>query len=84
MAPEDHVRSKRLMASMSNEFFRTMVDEGLQHQYMINTLQYNHGGGNYSEVSQVSGIDKTDWSWTALFGDYDVDGLKDLYVNQWH
>ncbi|MFT6871964.1 MAG: hypothetical protein ACJAVN_000969 [Roseivirga sp.] len=80
MAPEDHVRSKRLMASMSNEFFRTMVDEGLQHQYMINTLQYNHGGGNYSEVSQVSGIDKTDWSWTALFGDYDVDGLKDLYV----
>lgn len=80
MAPEDHVRSKRLMASMSNEFFRTMVDEGLQHQYMINTLQYNHGGGNYSEVSQVSGIDKTDWSWTALFGDYDADGLKDLYI----
>ncbi|MBO3697037.1 VCBS repeat-containing protein [Fabibacter sp. E12] len=80
MAPEDHVRSKRLMASMSNEFFRTMVDQGLQHQYMINSLQYNHGDGNFSEVSQVSGIDKTDWSWTALFGDYNADGLKDLYI----
>lgn len=80
MAPEDHVRSKRLMASMSNEFFRTMVDEGLQHQYMINTLQYNHGNGSFSEVSQVSGIDKSDWSWTALFGDYNADGLKDLFI----
>lgn len=80
MAPEDHVRSKRLMAAMSNDVFRTMVDQGYQHQYMINTLQYNHGKGNFSEVSQVSGIDKTDWSWTALFGDYDADGLKDLYV----
>lgn len=80
MAPEDHVRSKRLMAAMSNDVFRTMVNQGYQHQYMINTLQYNHGKGNFSEVSQVSGISKTDWSWTALFGDYDVDGLKDLYV----
>ena len=80
MAPEDHVRSKKLMASMSNEVFRTMVDEGLQYQYMINTLQYNHGEGAYSEISQLSGINKTDWSWTALFQDFDNDGLKDLYV----
>ena len=80
MAPEDHVRSKRLMASMSNEVFRTMVKEGLQHQYMLNTLQYNHGGGNFSEIGQLSGISKTDWSWTALFGDYDADGMKDLFV----
>ena len=80
MAPEDHVRSKRLMASMSNEAFRTMVDGGLQHQYMLNTLQYNHGEGLFSEVAQLSGINKTDWSWTALFGDYDADGKKDLFV----
>ena len=80
MAPEDHVRSKRLMASMSNEAFRTMVDGGLQRQYMLNTLQYNHGEGLFSEVAQLSGINKTDWSWTALFGDYDIDGKKDLFV----
>ncbi|MFY0594491.1 FG-GAP repeat domain-containing protein [Roseivirga sp.] len=80
MAPEDHVRSKRLMAAMSNDVFWTMVDQGYQHQYMVNTLQYNHGKGNFSEVSQLAGISKTDWSWTALFGDYDADGLKDLFV----
>ncbi len=80
MAPEDHVRSKRLMAAMSNDVFRTMVKQGYHHQYMINTMQYNHGKGDFSEIAQVSGINKTDWSWTALFGDYDADGLKDLYV----
>lgn len=80
MAPEDHVRSKKLMASMSNEVFRTMVAEGLQYQYMINTLQYNHGKGLFSEVSQLAGINKTDWSWTALFQDFDNDGMKDLFV----
>lgn len=81
MAPEDHVRSKKLMASMSNEYFRTMVNQGLNYQYMINTLQYNHGNGSFSEVSQLAGLNKTDWSWTALFEDFNNDGLKDLFVS---
>lgn len=80
MAPESHERSKRLMASMSNDYFRKMVAEGLQHQYMYNTLQYNHGEGYFSEIAQMAGIDKTDWSWTALFADYDNDGWKDLFI----
>mgnify|MGYP003580082392 CR=1 FL=1 len=28
----------------------------------------------------MAGVAYTDWSWTALFGDYDNDGLKDLFV----
>jgi hypothetical protein len=31
-------------------------------------------------VGQLSGISNTDWSWAALFGDYDNDGYKDLFV----
>lgn len=81
MAPEDHVRSKNLMASMSNEYFRTMVDKGLNYQYMNNTLQYNHGKGSYSEIAQLTGLNKTDWSWTALFEDFNNDGFKDLFVS---
>ena len=27
-----------------------------------------------------TGISNTDWSWSALFADYDNDGWKDLYV----
>lgn len=81
MAPEDHVRSKKLMASMSNDYFWAMVNQGLNYQYMINTLQYNHGNGSFSEISQLAGINKTDWSWTAIFEDFNHDGNKDLFVS---
>ena len=34
----------------------------------------------YSEVGQITGISKTEWSWLRLFADYDNDGDKDLIV----
>src|SRR5260221_14181175 len=40
----------------------------------------NNGDGTYSEIGQFSGISKTDWSWAPLFGDYDNDGWKDLFI----
>ena len=43
-------------------------------------LQKNNGDGTFSEIGQLSGVSNTDWSWSALFGDYDNDGNKDLFV----
>lgn len=80
MVPEDHVRSKRLMAPMSTENFWRLIDSGLHYQYMLNTLQLNHGNGLYSEISQLAGVSKTDWSWAPLFADFDNDGLQDLFI----
>ncbi|MBK7468485.1 MAG: VCBS repeat-containing protein [Saprospiraceae bacterium] len=34
----------------------------------------------FSEIAQLSGISKTDWSWAPLIADFNNDGLKDLYV----
>jgi hypothetical protein len=34
----------------------------------------------FSEISQFSGVDKTDWSWAPLFGDFDNDGFNDLLI----
>ncbi len=80
MAPEDNYRSKTNMSGMAPEKFWKAVNNGFQYQYMINTLQLNNGNSTFSEIAQLAGIDKTDWSWASLFADFDNDGHKDLYI----
>lgn len=49
-------------------------------QVMENVLQLRQPDGHYQNVSQVTGIDATGWSWSAKFGDLDNDGFLDLYI----
>lgn len=85
MTPEDYKRAKTNMASMNPESFYEAVDLGLHYQYMQNTLQLNNGNNAsgipfYSNISRYSGLATTDWSWGALFADFDNDGLKDVFI----
>lgn len=80
MTPSDHVRSKKYMASMDTKKFNAFVKVGFHRQYMVNTLQLNNGDNSFSEIGQLSGIAKTDWSWSPLFFDVDLDGNKDLFI----
>ncbi|WP_235298723.1 VCBS repeat-containing protein [Portibacter marinus] len=85
MAPPDNFRSKANMASMNPSLFAEMVDNGLHHQYMYNMVQTAKGIRNdgipfYAETAKHLGLDKTDWSWSALLADFDLDGYKDLFV----
>ncbi len=80
MLADDHKRSKENMATMSIENFNYLVSIGYHHQYMANMLQLNLGNGVYSEIGQMAGIAKTDWSWAPLMADFDNDGFNDLFV----
>ena len=80
MASENYIRSKENMASMNTETFWEIVNIGYHHQYMANMLHKNIGAGIFSEIGQLSGISKTDWSWAPLIADLDNDGLKDIYI----
>ena len=80
MASQDNYRIKTNMSGMSPERFYRAVDNGLHHQYMMNTLQMNNGDGTFSEVSQLAGLSSTDWSWAPLWADFDNDGTQDLLV----
>ncbi|QRR01330.1 VCBS repeat-containing protein [Dyadobacter sandarakinus] len=84
MLPEDNYRQKIMAAGMSNEKFDFMLQMGYQPQYMRNTLQLNNGSGHFSEIGQLAGIDKTDWSWGPLFADFDNDGYRDLFISNGH
>ncbi len=81
MAANDHIRSKTLMAAMSPTTFYTLVEKlGYQYQYMFNSFQLNNGNGTFSNIGNLTGTAKTDWSWSALFADFDNDGYKDYFV----
>lgn len=54
---------------------------GYYNQYTRNMLFINQPNGTFLETALFSGIAATDWSWSALFGDYDQDGEQDLYIS---
>ncbi len=80
MALSDHRLSKENMASMRPTQFWNMVKNDMNHQYMVNALHMGLGHGQFAEIAQAAGIDKTDWSWAPLFVDLDNDGWKDLHI----
>ncbi len=81
MAMKGHVRSKQNMGSMSTENFQTMIRRGYHYPYSINTLHLNLGNQlPFTEIAQLAGVDKTDWSWAPLLVDLDNDGYKDIFV----
>lgn len=80
MMAEDHIRGKKNMATMSIANFHKIVSMGHHYQYMSNVLQLNNGDGTFSEIGQLSGIAKTDWSWAPLVVDFDNDGFNDVFV----
>lgn len=86
MSPSSHKRSKENMGSMDPLNFQEIINLGLHHQYMYNTLQLNRGITTsnlpiYSNIAAFAGVKSTDWSWAALFADFDNDGYKDLFVS---
>src|SRR5439155_1564011 len=50
-------------------------------QYALNTLFLNRGDGTYAEIAQLCGLEATEWSWTPIFLDVDLDGWEDLLVS---
>ncbi|MBI3134785.1 MAG: VCBS repeat-containing protein [Bacteroidetes bacterium] len=80
MVSEDHARAKRNMGGMNTQRFWESVRNGFHYQYMFNALQLNNGNGTFSEIAQLAGVAKTDWSWAPLFADFDNDGRLDLFI----
>ena len=81
MLPTDNKRQKLLYAPDNYELYNNTLQHGFYHQLMRNMLQVNNGNGSFSETGQLSGISNTDWSWSALFADFNNDGNKDLFVS---
>jgi len=53
-------------------------------QLKRNVLQLNRGDGTYAEIAHLSGLEASEWSWTAVFLDVDLDGYEDVLIPTGH
>jgi hypothetical protein len=80
MLPEDEYRLRTTSSFEGWDAYQAKVRNGFHYQLMRNMLQLNNGNGTFSDIGQMAGVARTDWSWSALIADLDLDGYKDIYV----
>lgn len=80
MLPEDEYRLRTMASFEGWDVYQTKVMNGYHYQFMRNMLQRNNGNGTFADVGQMAGVARTDWSWSALVADLDLDGRKDIFV----
>jgi hypothetical protein len=80
MLPEDDHRLKTMSSFEGWDIHQTKLKNDYHHQFMRNMLQLNNGDGTFSDIGQMAGVARTDWSWSALIADFDQDGYKDIHV----
>lgn len=80
MFPINNYRQKLLNNTNSLSRYNTIVKYGYLKPVSRNVLQRNNGNGTFSDIACMSGVYKSDWSWSCLLSDLDNDGLKDLYI----
>ena len=80
MLPNRHDRRVSKAVFDSWDKYQFSLNQGYFHQFNRNALQLNNQNNSFSEISRITGLDATDWSWGALIFDMDNDGNKDVFV----
>jgi len=79
MLPRTLSRTKKMFSKSNFLFYDLLELYKEKPQYMRNCL-YVNDFSDFNEISQLSKVHNTDWSWSPIFADFDNDGRKDLYV----
>ncbi|MCB1061485.1 MAG: VCBS repeat-containing protein, partial [Verrucomicrobiae bacterium] len=78
MMPRTHYMQKASMASMGARSEELENVDGVN-QIMRNTFHINTGTDNFMEGAWMANISHTEWTWAIRSGDFDNDGLPDLF-----
>lgn len=80
MLPEQYARLKQVTIFENWDKLMYNVRNDYYYQFTRNMLHLNNGDDTFSDISRLSGVEATDWSWGALIFDMDNDGFKDIFV----
>jgi enediyne biosynthesis protein E4 len=88
MMPEESERQKMMYSFLSYERYEMERNAGYEPEFMRNMLHLNNGNlkindtvlPRFSEIGQLAGISRTDWSWSVLMADFDNDGWNDMHI----
>jgi len=88
MMPEYNERKKTSFFFMNYDRYQSEREMGYEPEFARNMLQLNDGNFTtkdtsipyFSEIGQLAGMSKTDWSWSILIADFNNDGLKDMHI----
>ena len=53
-------------------------------QQQHNTLYLSRGDGSFAEIAHLAGVEASEWSWSLVFLDVDLDGYEDILVGNGH
>ena len=53
-------------------------------QIVRNTLFLNRGDDTFAEIADYAGVEASEWSWSPVFLDVDLDGFEDLLIVAGH
>ena len=78
LAREHGKRMTQLMRDRPNPIETERIEE--RPQFNRNTLFFGRPDGSFVEAAFMAGVAATDWTWTTIFIDVDLDGYEDLLV----
>ena len=82
MLPKDEKVIKETEGDdMMQNMQRKLKNLGYKDQYARNMVQLNQDGAYFQEVALFNNLEATDWSWSPLIADFNLDGHEDIFIS---
>lgn len=77
--------ARRLMQLAASDSYAVAVGRfDDRPQFDRNTIQLNRGDGTFAEIAHYCGLEASDWTWSNVFLDVDLDGQPDVLCATGH
>lgn len=76
------MRKRQMLAQTPQESAPGRIED--RPQFMRNTFFIDRGDGSYAEAAEFAGLTASEWSWSPVFLDVDLDGYEDLLITTGH